>query len=175
MTNEYEQLKDRWYAIAKRINDVNDANGWERPSKDNLPGKIMMVVTELWEAWEATQHYGYDPVHEEIADTSIRLLHILESLWPGEWVVRKSWVPRDPIHFTPIERVLWPVLDCACAAVEHWRHARDTDTRAALELALMHSISIATRLGRDPEKDITEKVDRNAKRGYLHGKKRDLG
>jgi len=50
-------------------------------SWDNMPEKLMLVVTELSEAMEAYRDCDICQFNEEIADTFIRLLDICGSLY----------------------------------------------------------------------------------------------
>lgn len=169
----YIKRRERWGLAAKRINAVNDMNGWERPTMENLPVKIMMVVTELEEAREATINPSADPLSEELADTAVRLLHILESIWPDEWCLRERGSRLSV--YQSIETSLWTVLTPLCHAVEYWRKAKTADVLVCLEYALERTRVMARTLRYDLLTDVQNKTEKNAKRGHLHGKARPVG
>jgi hypothetical protein len=168
------------HETAAWIRGVNESNGFDAPAWDNLPVKMMLVVTELNEACDGVHGTGQDPLAEELADTAIRLLDILGSLWTGDWSDRR-WgrevdrVARGNVQFQPIETVLWRPLRYCCLAVESWRHENRDDTRIAIELALRETLEIGRALKFDMAEEIERKVLRNMGRGQLHGKKRADG
>lgn len=172
----YTEQRTQWIEAARRINEVNDANGWDRPTMESLPIKIMLVVTELDEAVHAVQNPHADPLNEELADVVVRLLHILESLWPGDWALRErnSYYGRELV-FQSIQTTLWDVLTPLCSAVEHWRSDKAVDVRISLEYAFEKTRAIARRLGFDLLQDVQEKTERNAERGLRHGRARSAG
>jgi hypothetical protein len=178
MVNETERAAEAqaWHEAAKRIDEVNRANGWEAPTFDSIPVKVMLTITELHEAEQGVTGEGKDPLPEELADTAIRLIHILESVWPGSWAMRNQWSPLHPSRrFEPIERLLWPIVAKSCVAVEAWRHDNEADTRIALELALAEVVKLARLLGVALLSEVAAKTEKNAKRGHLHGKARAAG
>jgi|GEM_PF-3860237 len=167
--------------IAQRIRVINKANGFDAPSWQNLPTKMMMVVTELNEARTAICGLEQDPLAEELADTAIRLLDILGTIWPGDWAER--WPTRDRSTeglasnpcFQQIEVLLWKPLEYISMAVEAWRYEKQNDTRVSIELALSETFSLAFRLGFNMRFEIERKLKRNSQRGHLHGKNRSEG
>jgi len=163
-----------WKEAAAEVCRVNDMNGFDRPTWDNLLSKSMLVVTELDEACTATKDSIADPLNEELADTAVRLLHILESVWPLDWNMR-GYIQRHMSVYHPIEILLWPIVHQICWAVEFWRKDKVHDTRICLEQALAKINELACRCGYDLFTEVIEKVAKNAKRGHLHGKKRSDG
>lgn len=165
--------KNEWFAMAKRLNEVNEANGFERPSFENLPIKVMLCVTELDEGVQFTKGEGDEAVEIELADTAIRLLHILETLWPGEWTIRSNLQKPNP--WMCFESMVWPVVGALCSAVEAWRHDKPLDVKAYLEDALSLVVMIAATLGCGLTNEIKWKTEKNATRGHLHGKSNPAG
>jgi NTP pyrophosphatase (non-canonical NTP hydrolase) len=167
-----------WCRLADRVVEVNDANGFDRPTMDNLPTKLMLVVTELEEAAQSVEPGpGDDPLNEELADIAIRLLHILQSMWPNDWHLRvqdNAYPPRTN-PFEQIEVLLWPILTQCCKATESWRKKYEPDTKIYIEYALAETLKLSRRLSYDLLKEIKAKVEKNAKRGHLHGKIRSAG
>jgi NTP pyrophosphatase (non-canonical NTP hydrolase) len=65
--------------FAKEAAAYREAKGFVT-SWDNMPEKLMLVVTEVAEAMEAVRHDDRANFAEEIADTCIRCLDICGSL-----------------------------------------------------------------------------------------------
>ena len=171
-------MKD-FHELAAWIGEVNNANGFERPTWDKLPTKLMLVATELNEARDAVRGTGPDPLPEELADTIVRLLDILGALWPGEWstsrVTETPYVVQGNPLFRSIEELLWAPLNHVCVAAEKWRYNDRDDTRIAIELALRDTWALGEALSFDMHEQVQRKVEHNAQRGLLHGKKRADG
>ena len=70
---DLNEWSDRCHKLAK------EKGFWE--VSDNIPTKLMLVVTELGEACEADRHGDIDNFNEEIIDTFIRLFDL--SGWCG--------------------------------------------------------------------------------------------
>lgn len=167
------------HELAEWIRRVNQSNGFDAPTWDTLPTKLMLVVTELNEARDDVRGSGKDPLAEELADTAIRLLDILGAIWSGRWSFRGVTAVElnalgNPL-FRSIEEVLWKPLSYVCVAVESWRHEKRDDTRIAIELALRETYAVAVAIGANMGDEIERKVKRNMERGRLHGKKRADG
>lgn len=62
------------HALARRAEQGAIAKGWDPCSWANLPGKLMMAVTEFDETQQAAINGEDAATHEEIADIAIRLL-----------------------------------------------------------------------------------------------------
>lgn len=171
-----EYTQKQWYTAAERLCVVLDANGFDRPSFETLPTKLMFVVTELEEAQQAVCGEGEDPLNEELADTAVRLMHILQNIRPKGWHLRDQGVaaPRCT-PFCRIEQLLWPILSRCCKAVECWRKNWEIDTLINLEFALSATVAVSTALGYDLMADVVAKTEKNAERGHLHGKVRSAG
>ena len=65
--------------LAKEIAAWRDKKGFVT-NWENMPEKLMLVVTELSEAMEAYRHYDHKEFETEIADTFIRLFDICGSI-----------------------------------------------------------------------------------------------
>ena len=163
-----------WRALARRIHEVNEANGWEAPTFESAPVKIMLAVTELDEGVQGVHGREDDPIEVEIADTAVRLLHLLETVWPGQWDIRGGNYKQES-RFQEIERLLWPVVNKLCKAVESWRQNDRFDVRVWLECAFAETRRIAASLGFDLYDEMKRKVEKNSTRGYLHGKANPAG
>lgn len=164
--------------MAEVIRETNRKNGFTRPSWDNLPIKVMMAVTELNEAMDAIKGEGEDPLIEELADTAIRVLDILESVWQHDWADRTVALLQTRLErnlFEPGEVALWRPLRMLCTAVESWRYENQGDTRISLEIALREVFTLALSLGVDLGTVIQWKNEKNATRGIRHGKARAEG
>lgn len=162
-------MNERTYkAFAEKIGEVNRANGWDVPNYGTIPAKVMMVVTELDEARDAAREIGDDTLAVELADIAIRILDILESVWPSDWSFRSAVVGRRP--WNSIEELLWPTLKRLCDSVEHWRRGEEASVLCSLELALKEVCHLAYTLGVRIEIEIEDKIKVNEVRGHLHGK-----
>jgi NTP pyrophosphatase (non-canonical NTP hydrolase) len=73
--------------MAREINAINRANGWDVPEKDEfgnpdkkwvLTGRLMLVVTEIAEAVEAFRKGDAVNFNEEFADIFIRMLSMVD-------------------------------------------------------------------------------------------------
>lgn len=150
--------------------------GFDPPTWENLPIKVMLVVTEVEEAINFVQEGGNDPLGEELADIWIRVSGILSQLW-GEhgWSARYHRVMDANHLYHPIEVHMWPIVKWCCRAVEAWRHDKKNDVQACLELALKETWQIAATLGIDIEVEIYAKLEKNRQRAHLHGKAKSSG
>lgn len=165
------------HELAAEIHKVNRANGFDDPTWENLPTKLMLVVTELDEAAQSVKGVEYDPFPEELADVAIRTLDILTTLWPGDWCNRCAESPREPDRYQVqcAERTLWPLVHLLCRATEYWRYNNFTDVKITLEFLIQNLFRVATLYAIDLEYEIRVKVGKNAQRGHLHGKARSDG
>lgn len=167
------------HELAAWIRGVNEANGFDAPTWDTLPVKLMLVVTELNEARDGVRGTGADPLAEELADTAVRLIDILQAVWSGDWTPRgftdaEQKLVGNPL-FRPIEELLWKPLGYVCMAAESWRYNNRDDTRIAIELALRETFALGAAAGYVMFDQVCAKVKRNEQRGYLHGKARADG
>ena len=71
------------------INEISTSKGFESPSPSNIDRKLMLVITELAEAYECVRDDNYalhiingkpEGFPSEIADAIIRLLHICSGM-----------------------------------------------------------------------------------------------
>lgn len=163
------------HELAAEISRVNAANNWDAATLDNLPGKLMMCVTELDESADAA-HVGEGTLGIELADVAIYLLSFLHGAFGQHWHDRITGRhPYKRSAFAPIEVLLWPTLRSMCRAAKAWRKGQDDNTCIALELALLEIWRLADALGFDMLGNITAKVEVNRLRGPLHGHRRSLG
>ena len=65
--------------LSKDVAKWRESKGF-KTSWENMPEKLMLVVTELSEAMEAYRHEDTENFKEEIADTFIRLADICGSV-----------------------------------------------------------------------------------------------
>ena len=168
------------HKIAPWTNEIASANGFDKPTWDNILAKLALAVSELDEARDGVVNWdmeGQDPLAEELADTAIRLLSILDSVWPETWADRVT-NPRYRGMQRPngtIETILWKPLGYICKAMETWRHNNAPDTCINIEFALLELWRIADMFQIDLTAEIIAKCHKNAKRPKLHGKKQSAG
>ena len=162
-----------WKDIARVINEVNRKNAFEDPTWENLPVKLMYIITELDEIWGAVfREEGTVP--EEFADTTIRLLSILHALWGDDWhlrEVRGDWSAHR-YYGMVLEQKLWPVIRHLSGAAEAWRYGEklQQDVKAHIELALRELRALAHLFGIALFSAVVVKTQANAGRGKWHGK-----
>jgi NTP pyrophosphatase (non-canonical NTP hydrolase) len=163
-------------SVSARINEVNSANGFDLPIWDNLPMKVMLTVTELDEAYDAVKGAGKDPLGEELADVSIRLLSILEAIWPGMLLEHEEWFASNPVPImTEIASDLWLICSPLCKAVEAWRHEDQQKTLQCILNAIVATYDVAEAYNVNLDDEIEAKIEKNSKRPKLHGKARSDG
>lgn len=158
--------------LAQENLDVVLANGFEPPTWENLPIKVMLVVTEVNEAISACKGLDGDPLEEELADIWIRVSGILAALWGESWNIR---ITKKVTTYRPIEVQLWPIVSYCCQAVEAWRHDNKTDVQISLELALAETQSLAEALGFGLIAEVAKKLEKNRGRERFHGKAKSNG
>lgn len=164
--------------IAKRCAATAAAKGFDACTWENLPTKLMFVVTEIDEACEAMEEDAQESkVGEELADIAIRTLVVLETLWPDDWsegrIVGRYRQTRRR-HESPWV-MLWPLLRYARIAIHHWRMDEHEYTRQSLELLLLELWRLADRIRIDLDGCIQLKADANELRPARNGKKRSEG
>lgn len=179
MTTVGLSLEEGFKLISKEIDRVNTANGFEPPTWDNLPVKLMLVITELEEGRESVVLTSpQDTLEVEMADVCIRLLSILHTLTGGSWVWQEPITEyRRGVHNHYCQEV-WPVVRWCCRAVEDWRRDLRDDAITAVAYALRDTINASVKMGiskRELLSVIEWKVEKNSKRGHLHGKARTDG
>ena len=168
------EFTDAQKALAQANLDTVLANGFDPPTWENLPIKVMLVITEISEAIESAHSMGDDPMSEELADIWIRISGILAALWGSEWAVRYGKGQMIYV-FAPIEVLLWPIARHCCNAVECWRHEKRDDTRMELEFAIKQLAVLAYSLDIDLTTEIEMKMRKNSKRAKFHGKAKSSG
>lgn len=165
------------HEVARWLREINHANGFDAPQWSNVPVKLMMAVTELEEAREGIDT-GDPNLEEELADTAIRLLDVLEAVfaeaWEPERWLRMLMRVRSYNWKSPEER-LWRILTPLCRAVEAWRHEDRQVTLSHIDSALHQTFCLAIDFDIDLLEAIRAKGERNAQRGHLHGKTRSEG
>lgn len=173
-----------WTTLARSVREVNAANGWEPPTWASLPVKIMLVITELDEARDAMLEANAgeeNNLGEELADVAIRLLDMLEAVWPGAWSCRSTVALGTVAVFNTPAESLWPVVSWCCDAVEWWRDDKTHDARMCLEYALVSTVrlydSVRGAIGGPVSLTtlIEAKIDKNRARTKLHGRARADG
>ena len=164
------------HELAQGIRQTIKGNGFDKPSWDNIPAKLMFAVLE--EGMAAIRGDGEDPLTEELADAATRILDVLHSVWGDTWADRTgdvlSRIPEGG-PFESGETALWRPLKYLAKAAEAWRYERRSDVRSALELALRELFAFGMRLGVDLQVVIEWKNTKNATRGLRHGKARAEG
>jgi len=161
-----------------RLNlDVIRASGFDEPTWDNLPQKLVLTYTEVTEAEAAVLGHFIqtDPLAEELADIAIRVTGMLWGIWGDDWSVRApdGLGLRNP--FQPIEVMLRPIRDYLTHAVEAWRKDRRVDVKVALELVLKETAIVAETCEIDLVAEMEVKRAKNAARPPRHGNKRSDG
>lgn len=157
-----------WVETARRTRAINEANGFDRPTKENLLSKLMLLITEVDEAAHAHSPQNWI---EELADIAIRDMDILEAIWPGNWNVRDFLSMAFADDMTRRDR-LWCVIHNACQAAEYARKADWDGVVVCLEYVLRDVRYVAS-TGQDGASLISaidDKLKKNAQRGHLHGK-----
>ena len=66
--------------LAVAITAWREEKGFKAPTEENVPEKLMLVVSELGEALEADRRGDRSNFEEELADAIIRLLDMCESM-----------------------------------------------------------------------------------------------
>jgi len=182
MTDGFAKARDAFmreqYDLARENLQVVLGNGFDPPTWQNLPIKVMLVITEIDEAVQAAKGGSTDPLPEELADIWIRISGILAALWEDEWAVRYGKVEAESVY-QPIELHLWPIVSWCSKAVEAWRHDHRDDTRTYLELALKATAqtcrTLGGHLGVDLTDEVRKKLAKNASRERFHGKAKSSG
>lgn len=158
--------------LAVRTCEINAANGFDPTTWENFASKMMLVITELDEAEEEGPLLS--TFEEEIADTAIRLLDALQNLWPDRWANRIH--VSNPMDIcASIHSNLWWILKPICGAVETWRKEKEGSDMVCfyLDVALRQCAQFLEAYGLSPLPHLIDrKLDKNAKRPHLHGKRR---
>jgi hypothetical protein len=162
--------------IAKQALADSIERGFDRPTWDNLPTKVMFAVTELQEACEDWSNDARP--HSELADCVLRISAVLESLWPDNWSVRRK---SPPSLLNPPAVLVHPALARLCGACQRWRNDDDQariDVRIELEYALADVAALINAMGnyvahKPPAIWACElRLRSNKTRPRLHGRRR---
>jgi len=173
--------------LAATVRSINAENGWEAPTWEKLPTKLMLIVTEADEAVQGHKGVGKDPVEEEIADVWIRTADIVVSFRP-DWEPRTDLValvktirttsaeltPPKSVH-DAFEVTVWPFISLMTKAMESWRDDKKPAVDVFLEDTLYECHTIALERGHDLIPSIAKKLLKNRKRARLHGRARADG
>ena len=168
--------------LAKQCREVADANGFQAPDwETNFVHKTAYALTEIDEAVDyvaGVTGHGEEPLGEELADTAIRILDLLEGIWGDGWASRvegrRPHTDRDS-PFQPIQVLVWPIVGHLCKALEAYRHDDRRAAQQRLELALLETYRTADLVGVDLTDEIEKKIEKNRGRAKLHGKARSEG
>lgn len=185
MTHHHIMPSGTLYALAEEVFNVARDRGFDAADWDsNFPAKLLLVITELDEAVQWVEGHGKDPVEVELADTAIRLLNTLHSVWGRDWSAGRVEHRRAPDRmgtFEPLQVTLWPIIRNICGAIECWRRNGTSpindrkEAMICMELALLETFRAADRMGIDLLSEIRRKSTKNAMREKLHGKGRSVG
>ncbi len=169
-------------AIAENVAELAIAKGWQKPDWDNFVPKLAFAITELNEAVDWVHGRGKDPVGIELADTAIRLLAIVQGIWPDAWSPGRIEGRRPTRRiglYQPIEVGVWPIVRHICEAIECWRkndpRYGKKDAMISTEMAILETFRLADSLGINLITEIETKTLVNALRPHLHGKGQNVG
>lgn len=162
--------------IATECNKIAEANGFDRPTWENFVNKIAFAITELDEGRDGALGFAEDPLSEELADTAIRLLSVLDAVWAFEWHDRVTNRTRKQINrFASIETLLWPTLGYLCKAIEAHRYDDRVKAESCVGLAVLEVWRLADAFEIDLMSEVLNKCEKNRGRGHLHGKAHAAG
>jgi len=140
------------------------ARGFAPVTWEILPGRVMMIVTELDELRHA------EDVGPELADVVIRTVGLLHVLFPG-WRLLKS-PPLEDVGRRgrlSLEAELWPVIHFCTECVHAWRRGEVDRVGKALEWIVWECYRLAHVLSVDLMREVEAKVAINRTRPYRHG------
>lgn len=167
-----------WHEKAKECNAIAAANGFDLPTWDNLPIKLMLVVTELHEAADGARgSFDNFNLPEELADIAIRLLSILHSLFSSKWEAEYDYSDEQQreYKFDSLEHNLFHISRSLAEAVENWRSNDVEMTKFWLEVSLQQVRTLARAYDYNLILSIDIKCEKNKTRQKLHGKARSDG
>lgn len=166
--------ESRWYEFARRTRLINESKKFETPDWKNFLGKDMLVVSELDECVQGCLPDGEKNAGEELADVAIRLMDVLQALWPDTWTVRPGLynvqLPPPGMGLEVLEAMCWKIVHPLCQAAEFWRKNDRDNARIGLEVALAKTGHMAALLRVDLAEFVEKKLQKNATREVLHGK-----
>lgn len=160
--------------FALLCDSVSRINGFLPAEWERLPSHLMFVVTELDEAVTSGSRADFE---EEVADTAIRLLCHLHSLWGKDWNLR-TFPSDSEVFLAARENIAWPIVTLLCRAANRWRFGRleaERDVKVLLEMALRDTIDIGAMLGFDVIARAVAKCTENQGRPELHGRVESIG
>lgn len=167
------------YTFAREVLDLSIYKGFDRPTWENVPSKLMFVVSEIDEA-ECVKWRG--ELAEELADIALRTLAILSALWDNEWSYRVQPLVGSPESLRDqafmlgnAPTLLWPLIRRTTSTLTAWRDGRRDDVRINLEFLLRDVWNFASSFGFKFEDDLRQKHERNKLRPHLHDKKESAG
>lgn len=159
-------IEARVKVIARDIVAITLANGFTPNTWELIPARCMLVVTELDEMIEAEPK----DAPAELADVALRLLNILESVFPA-WTLTSDRVfhpfANGPFKSNP--DVAWPTVKLLCKAIRQWRQGDRGNTQTMLELALGACFHHSHVVNIDLLQAMEEKVRVVKGRPRLHG------
>lgn len=149
---------------AAEISKIALDHGWDAPTWDNFLAKLMLIMTEVQEAEEAT---GED-VLMEIADVVIRTLDVVYTLDPGLSMSAGDDLDKSGDLFANIRRRVSRSAEC-------YRYGDDYLAIAWLWNTISIIDSTCMRTASNLWVAVDNKIAINRTRPRLHGKKRSVG
>ena len=184
-----ETRAETLYRLAGVAHEVATSHGFDAPTWENFPGKLMLVVSELSELAEACAESscpldltGTRKSMDELADVVIRTMTILHGLF-GSWNARGSAFDWIETHSSIRTRLpdSWVVvlLRSLSLALEAWRRDDRATALYHCERLLHFAFQLADAGPGVDRHDllacIEEKIAKNATRPALHSKIMTLG
>lgn len=174
------------HQIASMVDAVATRSGFDPTTWENFPAKMMMAITELDELVDGVRGRQDDHPHEELADTTIRILASAHTLSDGKWVSRLKTRFNNQDHWwdspvvgkrwlQPPEVEVWAIVSMLSKATETWRRGNRGEALQYLELAILECFRLADRIGFSLVQEILVKTSKNMKRPRLHGKVESVG
>lgn len=173
---------------AKDCAEAATVREFQTTTWENLPGKLMFVVSELVEFEEAFEYLRAATtqarvdellinMNEELADAAIRILSTMHDLFGSTWsrgrVENRRRLARVPAY--TCDELLRPIRKHLVGALEFWRDDARSDVMIHLELALLNTFRAGDALGADMIEEIANKQAKNKARPPKHGRKQNLG
>lgn len=160
--------------LASESAEIAVVNGFDPVTWEILPGRIMMIITELDEMVGS----AFDQAGKELADVLIRSIGLLHVLFPT-WTVRLYTPDSSELgrlrRSTPddgkpeLERELWWSVHHCSVCVKAWQRGDSTRVRRSLELIVYECFRLATMLSIDLMSETERKVEFNRTRPHRHG------
>lgn len=162
--------------IANEIREWRISKGFET-TKENMLGKLMLVVTELCEAAEDVDADNFAHLGEELADAMIRLMDIgstleydLDAEVAGQQkeVVAEIAERQEGCDTSIIEELMRICVKLSKAA-EDVRHERWESFGGWIAAALVHLSELCRLYAYEWQDEVARKMIVNAGRPYRHG------